>query len=336
MDQTATDFCVELPQGQGAPEWVELFPPGPEIVGRDGRSYLLEDAAAVAAASLDGKTDLPVDWEHATDVKAPKGEEAPAAGWITKIEARAGAVWGKVEWTDRGRAQVEAREYRYISPHFMYTKSRRVLVKLLSAGLTNTPNFTMTALSREGASMNKKILKALGLAEDATDEQAVTAINTLRTERDSARSKEIRTALGLAEDATDEQAVTAINTLKTERDSAQHPSLDEFVPRADYDLAVASVSRNAKQALDSEIDTAIAKALEAGKITPATEEYHRAQCRLEGGLERFRKYVGVAPEVARNTNLGGTPSGKTAELTGDAKKIASMFGHKAEDLKKYR
>ena len=334
MNRTAADFCVELPQGEGAPEWVELFPAGPQLVGRDGRSWKIEDAAAVAAASLDGnrdkKVEIPVDWEHATDVKAPKGEEAPAAGWITKLEARNGALWGKVEWTERGAAQVAAREYRYLSPHFQYTKQGRVVRKLLSAGLTNTPNFVMTALSREGASMNKEILTALGLAEDATDEQVVTAINTLKTERDSARNKEILTALGLAEDATGEQAVAAVNKLKTDH----APSLDEFVPRADYDQAVAKVATATKEAQENEIEAEITKALEAGKITPATREYHVEQCKAEGGLERFKKYVKAAPEIARNQNRT-VPAGPGTTLTGDSAKIAGMFGNSAEDLKKY-
>ena len=91
-----------------------------------------------------------------------------------------------------------------------------------------------------------------------------------------------------------------------------------------------------KQAREQEIEAEITKALEAGKITPATADYHRAQCKAEGGLERFKEYVEAAPEVARNTNLGGTPPGKGAALTGDAAKIAAMFGHTAEDLKEYR
>ena len=337
---TVAARCIELPppseEGGGAPEWVMLLPAGPEVEGRDGRKWRLDSAAEVAAASLDGAREVPIDWEHASDIKAPRGEEAPAAGWITQLEARNGALWGKVEWTERGAAQVAAREYRYLSPLFAYTAKDRVIKQVLSAGLTNNPNFRMTALNRNnGGNMDiKKILTALGLAEDATDEQAVAAVEKLKTDRDTARnSANILKSLDLAEDATDEQVVTAINTLKQKH----APSLEDFVPRADYDQAVAKVAKANKEALDNEIEAAITKALEAGKITPATADYHRAQCRAEGGLERFRKFVETAPEVARNTNLGGSKTaGKGAELTGDAAKIAGMFGHTAEDLKEYR
>lgn len=37
--------CVEL--SGDVPEWVELLPAGPEVQGRDGRSWRLTDAAAV-------------------------------------------------------------------------------------------------------------------------------------------------------------------------------------------------------------------------------------------------------------------------------------------------
>ena len=108
---------MEIPpsseEGGGAPEWVEVLPAGPDIEGRDGRKWHLEDPEGVAATSLDGMRDIPIDWEHASDIKAPRGEEAPAAGWITQLEVRNGALWGRVEWTERGAAQVASREYRY-------------------------------------------------------------------------------------------------------------------------------------------------------------------------------------------------------------------------------
>lgn len=314
-----------------------VLPAGPEVEGRDGRKWRLEDPEGVAAASLDGMRDIPIDWEHASDIKAPKGEEAPAAGWINRLEVRDGALWGKVEWTERGAAQVAAREYRYLSPLFAHTVKDRVIKQVLSVALTNNPNLHLTAMNRreehEGETMNKEILAALGLPEDATDEQAVTAINTLKQERNSAG---LLAALGLAEDATDEQAVAAVKKLKTARASAA-PSLDEFVPRADYDAVVRNAAASAEQTQNNEIEDEIKKALDAGKITPATVDYHRAQCKAEGGLKRFQEFVRSAPEVAGNTNLGGRkPAGAGAAPGGDASKIASMFGHKAEDLKEYR
>ena len=336
--------CVELPvfpsQGGGAPAWVELLPAGPEVAGHDGRRWIFDDPEAVAAASLDGsdpkKKEIPIDWEHATEIKAPQGEPAPAAGWITHLEVRQGALWGRVEWTERGREAVASREYRYLSPVFLHEKapSSRIL-RLISAGLTNSPNLALSALNQlfppkgEGDTMDiKEILKALGLSGDATTEQAVEAVEALKAERDSAEEKA--------------------------RNSAQSPSLEKFVPRADYDAALklakekatnaeTKLAEHEAQALEAEIEAAITAALEAGKITPATADYHRAQCRLpageagaEGGLERFRKYAAAAPEVAANSGLDNkSPGGdKATALNADEKRIAEMFGNSAEELAK--
>ena len=111
---------IELPGG-GAPERIELIPAGPAVVGRDGRTWMFGDAEvqAVLNAFALNTAPLPIDWEHATELRAPKGEAAPAAGWITGLEMQSGALWGSVEWTDRGRAQVENREYRFLSPVFL-------------------------------------------------------------------------------------------------------------------------------------------------------------------------------------------------------------------------
>lgn len=55
--------------------------------------------------------------------------------------------------------------------------------------------------------------------------------------------------------------------------------------------------------METEIEREIHTALEQKKITPATAEYHRAQCRAEGGLERFAAFVQAAPEVAADALL---------------------------------
>ena len=323
LDSTSSAVCIELPAG-GAPEWVELLPAGPEVPGRDGRRWRLDDAAAVAQASLDGARDLPIDWEHATSRKAPLGDPAPAAGWITRLEARNGALWGRVEWTDRGQAAVASREYRYLSPEFHYERSTSRIVRLLSAGLTNNPNLRLTALNQEGTEdMDiKEILRALGLSEDATAEQAVTAINTLRTERDTAKMER-----------------------DTAQNQAENPSLEKFVPRADHNAALeratnaeTKLAAAEKKAQEAEIETEITAALEAGKITPATADYHRAQCKAEGGLDRFKEYVKTAPAVAADSGLDGKQPGggdKATALNADESRIAAMFGNTAEDLKKY-
>lgn len=153
----------DLPTGGNVPEWIELLPPGRQITGRDGRSFVNADPAAVIQKLNSRGTSLVVDYEHATELKAPKGEESPAAGWIDEYQLRAGgALWGRVSWTPRGRAAVLNREYRYLSPVIIFSRENNVIHSLGSIALTNTPNLNNTALNH-----------AVGLcaAETLTDEE---------------------------------------------------------------------------------------------------------------------------------------------------------------------
>lgn len=144
------DITAGLVNGH-APEWVELIPAGPKVTGRDGRSWVFDQTSAqlVTNAFVARSIDLPIDWEHATQRRAPQGQDAPAAGWITVLQLRIGTLWGKVSWTPRGRSQVEAREYRYLSPVFDYETETGRIVALVSAGLANKPNLLLTALNNE-------------------------------------------------------------------------------------------------------------------------------------------------------------------------------------------
>lgn len=308
----------ELPSDGNAPEMIELIQAGATLVGRDGRSWINDDPEGVVAALNARGVDLVVDFEHATEICAPNGQQAPAAGWVSGFEVReGGSVWGRVRWTPKGQAAVANREYRYLSPVLIYEKASGRVKSLSSIGLVNKPNLFNQALNheqRKEPTMDwKKLLKALGLAEDATQEQALNALAKLQGD------------------------------LQTALNRAETPSLDKFVPRADYDQAL-SRATNAEQKLaeqkKTELETAInaevEAALKAGKVTPATADYHKASCRQDGGLERFREFVKAAPVIGDPSALDGKQPEKGATaLNAEEAKIAEMFGNSAEDLKKY-
>lgn len=277
--QPAARIAVALNvEGDQAPDWVELIPAGVRVEGRDGRSWLNDQPDAVIAATAD-RLPLPIDWEHATEVRAPKGEEAPAAAWIEEVEARdGGAIWGRASWTPRGRDQVVNREYRFLSPGFDFDRTTGRIVRLVHAGLTNTPNFVLTALNREER-------------HDITREK--------ETPLDLATR--LREALGLAADATDDAIVAAVNTAR----AVNRPDLTQFAPRADLETALnrATSAETARDALlqektDAQIEAAISGALDAGKIVPASADHYRALCRTEGGLEQFTTLAKTLPVIA--------------------------------------
>ncbi|MBL4557983.1 MAG: hypothetical protein JKP98_15465 [Rhodobacteraceae bacterium] len=139
-------------EGAAAPDWVTLLPAGPDIAGRSGRRFQLprEAAEAVVAAFRTNGADLPVDLEHSTEIKGPKGEAAPAVGWIKELRVTgAGAVEGRVDWTGAGRGLLAERADRYLSPSVLFDRASRTIRRLVSAGLTNKPDFRMPALARE-------------------------------------------------------------------------------------------------------------------------------------------------------------------------------------------
>lgn len=324
---TALALNTALPADGTVPDWVELLPPGLEVVGEDGRTWINDQPQAVLdyfAAMQARNQELPIDWEHASALKAPKGDPAPAAAWGTTLEMReGGSIWAKISWTPRGHEAVANREYRHVSPVIVYLKATRRIVGISSVGLTNKPNLHLQALnSQEGGHstteeethMLKKLLTALALPETATEAEALNAIGKLQAD------------------------------LTTANNRADIPSLDKFVPRADYDTALnraataeTTLAESKKAELETAINSEITAALAAGKITPATADYHKANCRREGGLEQFKAFVAAAPVVGADSGLDGKEAGdgQGSALNAEQAKIATMFGNSVEDLKKY-
>lgn len=302
-----TDLSATVSDGK-APEWVELIPPGPNVTGRDGRQWLFDEQAGMLVQSsfLGRAIDLPIDWEHATQHRASKGESAPAAGWIKQLELRNGALWGLVDWTPRASEQVINREYRFLSPVFDFDPDTTRIARLVSAGLTNKPNFLLTALNQENmevtpVTLSPALLTALGLPATATEEQALAATAQLRA------------------------TAQAVNTEK--------PNLEQFMPRTDYD-SVLQRATNAEQALaeqkktehTKQVDALITSATQAGKITPATVDYHRAACQDETGLARFKAFVDAAPVVAAPSNLDERKHDKTTTaLNSEEQHVAKLL-----------
>lgn len=311
----------ELPADGSVSEWVQLIPPGRVVVGYDGRTWLNDNPEGIVGNFRNDGRDLPLDWEHATELQAPKGLPAPAAAWGKELQAReGGAIWGRFEWTARGRDSVESKEYRYVSTVLLYEIESLRIVSISSVGLTNKPNLALPALNqrqpqKEGEStMLKKLLILLGLAETATEEQALNTVKKMQGD------------------------------LQTALNRAETPSLDKFVPRADYDAAVSRatnaetrLSDRDKADLDKTVTAAVEEAVKSGKIAPASKDYYTAMCRQEGGLAAFTKFLETAPVIGKGSDLDGKDPNKDngLALNADQSKIAGMFGNTVEDLKKY-
>lgn len=158
------------------PREVKLLPFGNPFYGRDGRGpWILRDRAqaervlALTKAVLGG-VDMVVDYDHATELAAPKGlGRALAAGWVRSLYIADDGIWGSIEWTAQASAEIAARQYRYISPHFRVDKLSREVTRIVNAGLTNTPNLELPALAayqgQRATDEERAICAALGLPE---------------------------------------------------------------------------------------------------------------------------------------------------------------------------
>lgn len=272
--KTITALCFNMmPMEAGATGiWLPMVPAG-NFQGLDGRSWTNNNPDAVVARFIKKR---PFDMEHSTHIKAPKGEPAPAYGWITKAENREGEVWAFVEWNVEGAEVLEKKKYAFYSPSFSYDPSGQVLA-LVSAALTNDPNLDVPALNRKEDNPMKLpqlIVAALGIAAEATEEQAVVAINALKQEKDIALNR------------------------------ANQPDLNKFVPIETHTVALnrASTAETALKAIaDKEIEDLVQAAITEGKVAPANKDMFIGMCRADGGIEQFKKFVGSAPAIATNS-----------------------------------
>lgn len=303
---TATDsnrgavLCsVELVDGK-APKRVMMFP-APKAEGQidavDGRTFKMLDQEDFASSFNKRGKPIPFDLEHSSEILAPKGHPAPAHGWISKLSVVDGAVWADVEWTPKGAAMIEAKEYRFASPAFKTDSSKRIR-QLVSAGLTNRPALDMPALaSIQGVPMNEKLLKLLGLAKDATPEQIDAAVDA-------------HNAKLVAEATKIKDLETASAQLKVELASAQSaaPKLELFVPRSEHDAVcteLASVKADIKAKEDAAFKVAVEAAVDQAstdrKILPANRQYFIETCSDQAALEKFKTYVAGAPVIVSAT-----------------------------------
>ncbi|MBV7262569.1 peptidase [Photobacterium sp. WH24] len=267
-------LCFEIPSFADGdlPQWLKLLPAG-EMTGHDGRRFVNAFPETVLQFFTADGRDIALDIEHATEIKGPAGEPAPAQGWFNTLEIRNGEIWGKIDFNADGSKLISGKNYRYISPAFYHDAHGNIL-GISSVGLTNKPNLDLPALNQEQTLMklSAAIAAALSLnAETATDVEAVTAIEQLKNDKQLALNR------------------------------AANPDLAKFVPKETHDLAL-NRAQTAEQKLadiaDAEINALVDGAIKAGKIAPANKDMYLATCRAEGGREQFEAFIKTAPVIA--------------------------------------
>ena len=93
MNTDSLFLCLNAEAGK-IPAKLNLLPAGGFVAGRDGRRWTKRNPEVIAQKSNEYLPQHPIDENHSTDLKASKGEAAPAMGWFTNIEAKEdGSIW---------------------------------------------------------------------------------------------------------------------------------------------------------------------------------------------------------------------------------------------------
>lgn len=295
FDLTATAAAV----AEQAFKTVPVLPPQ-GAVGRDGRGPFTYDVAVVAANVRANGADIPVFLDH---------EPGVARGWIDHTAEPVAMPDGSYEWpveyTAEGLALLTSKAYRYNSPTWLFIQDPTVkdrqagrIVGVLEVSLTNLPNQFLRSLNSAEAGaytvdipvtskdeMNAEQLAALGLAEDASAEAILAAINSLKAAADKAAA--IATAAGADAEA-DATAVVeaAANSRVAAGALVTKQAFDEVVTARDAAVSAQAVAEQAlatfkaeqsEQAAVAAVDAAIA----AGKYTPAARDGLLKQARAD-------------------------------------------------------
>lgn len=306
MPKTSLALCFDLSRQEVRDEkvWLPLIPAG-SFAGNDGRSWTNSNPDAVVAAFTRKR---PFDVEHSTHLKGPKGDKAPAIGWILALQNIGGEVWGMVDWNSEGREMLEKKEYAFYSPAFLYDEAGTVQ-SIASVGLTNEPNLhQLPALNREETQMPLPV--------------------------------ELTQALGLGADADTASVLTAINTLKADHQLAMNranagPDLNKFVPKETYELAMnraTTAEAKVKETEEAKLAALVDGAIAEGKIAPANKEMFLGMCRADGGVEQFKAFVQSAPVIADASKVKTTTEQTTGALSADELALCRKMGQKPEEF----
>lgn len=327
----------------GAPEVIKILPLGHVTTTEGSFEVDAESYRLMEAQYRSRRLDLPIDYEHQT----LKDVQAPAAGWIKELVLQDDAIAARVEWTDRGREYLENREYRYLSPVVLVRAKDKKAVGLHSAALTNKPAIDrMFAIvnseglpaweplnNKEGGNrmeeLLKKIAAALGLGEEASEEQVMQRLGEivgeakdLKAKQDAqdqvVANKDVCELLGLKAGAPAADVTAKIKAIR-----------DEGAGKLEADLKALK-----DRLADRDAEDAVKLALKDGKITPAQREWAKEYALKDPS--GFADFTAKAPQVVPLSEIA--PSGGKEDkkkVSEETLAICKQVGVTLEDIEEY-
>jgi phage I-like protein len=297
-----------------------------------------EAAQSVLKAHADYGNDMCIDYAHAMfSYSAP--QDQVAAGWFD-IEVRDGALWAvNVEWTPKALQSLKDREWRYMSPTFAHSgdETNRRVAQLLNVALTNVPatkKLKPLVASRDEQNDNtrsespgkeetmKVLLGMLGLAEAATEADAIAALNKREDAIGKINALTGKSSLGESlalcsawkEQAGKTAALEAqiASEQKKAEDTAALSAIeksfgDKLITPAQKDVATKVYADHGAAALSAFLSAFTAPAVSGEKLTPKAAD-DSSVVTLSDTEKRIAHSLGITAEQAlanKKLSLGG-------------------------------
>lgn len=311
------------------PEEIQVIPHGYHETPKGNFLCDAESAAEILRHFGAQINDMVIDYEHQT----LSGGEAPAAGWIKGLVDKGDdGIWATVEWTERARAYIKNKEYRYVSPVFLVRETDKRVVKLINVALVNQPNIdgmvpivnkgAFETLSNKKEVTMKRLFTLLGLPEDASEDTAIAAVNKLKPTAQMVANKAVLDALGLKDGAGESEVVGTVIAMKQGHGQAQ-----------DLTTKITALEDRLKKRDAEEL---VALAMKDGKISAAQKDWATEYATRDA--EGFNVFVSKAPVVVPMGELGnkGATGNKGADGLDEAQvQVNKQLGISAESFKKH-
>jgi len=249
---------------------------------------------------------LPVYIGHPDDPElANQYQDKKSYAWLMDMDARDDGLYIKPKWSPPGEELISNAHYKWFSPRWGCKalgneNGKRTVapVRLISIGLTNNPqiegilplaNEEIPALPEKGT-MKDKIIKLLGLSNEATEDQILAAATALKTSKDTAE-------VTLANEKT---LVSAAQAASTAKDS-EISNLKSQISAATTNLA-----NERKARIEAVLDNAVV----TGKITAAQRPQWAADlaANFDAKLVELSNAKPVLNTNSRTQGLGGRNS----------------------------
>lgn len=303
------------------PKEIELIPSEEMFIGFDGRVFKAIDKHSIVEKTNSKLKYLVIDENHKTDYTAGTGQSTEAMGWMHDFFVKEdNSVWALVEWTFKGATRIENKEYKYISPVYEVDKLGNI-ISILRAAITNSPNLRLAALNNNSNNtnnnkgecmtkdINNAINNALGISENAEDSEILTAINNAKKENES-----------LKRELNAERENTKTLTEKNQ-------NLEKALNEVNKELAQFKKTSIEKEALQ-----VVEKAINDGKIAPATKEVYLQLCMEEGGIEKFNKIMENTPKAKLFEESNMPSKTDNTSLNEADEKVAKAMGYTKEKM----